>query len=216
MANLTGSINLVSSAIQYALFIVFTTIMFFFIDENVHRGILSSGEYVPGGVGGNPNVLIRVTGSPSHAAIAFLYLLIIIYALPLVPVCWVYAAEVWLLETRATGMGLAAVGNWLFNFALGLYVPHGFQYITWKMLIVFRVMCILTVIQLYFTYPETCGKTLEEVGGVLFPDGPKPRQTKPGNSKLDALVDDVRVNHKHINLGITESKPGLGNIVQAA
>ncbi|OGM49509.1 hypothetical protein ABOM_001748 [Aspergillus bombycis] len=50
-------------------------------------GILSSGEYLPGGVGGNENVVIRVTGSRSHAVIAFSYLLIIIYALTLAPVC---------------------------------------------------------------------------------------------------------------------------------
>jgi len=67
-------------------------------------GILSSGEYVPGGVDGNLNVLIRVEGSKAHTVIAFSYLLIIVYALTLAPVAWVYAAEVWSLETRATGM----------------------------------------------------------------------------------------------------------------
>lgn len=67
-------------------------------------GILSAGEYVPSGVNGNLNVLIKVTGDKAHAIIAFSYLLIIVYALTLAPVCWVYAAEVWSLETRATGM----------------------------------------------------------------------------------------------------------------
>ncbi|KAL2835102.1 general substrate transporter [Aspergillus cavernicola] len=148
MANLTGNINLISSGIQYALFIIFTTFIFFYIDKTGRRplliygalimgfchfvvgGVLSAGEYVPGGVGGNENVLIRVTGPKSHTVIAFSYLLIIFYALTLAPVCWVYAAEVWSLETRATGMGIAAIGNWLFNFALGLYIPPGFQNIT--------------------------------------------------------------------------------------
>jgi MFS family permease len=112
--------------------------MFFYIDRTGRRplliygalamgachfvvgGILSAGEHVPGGVGGNPNVVIKVTGAKANTVIAFCYLLIIIYALTLAPVCWIYAAEVWSLETRATGMGIAALGNWLFNFALGL------------------------------------------------------------------------------------------------
>lgn len=51
------------------------------------------GKYVPGGVQGNKNVTIRVTGSPANTVIAFCYLLIIVYALTLAPVCWVYAAE---------------------------------------------------------------------------------------------------------------------------
>jgi hypothetical protein len=56
---------------------------------------------VPGGVGGNANVVIRVSGSASTVVIAFSYLLVIVYALTLAPVAWVYAAEVWSLETRA-------------------------------------------------------------------------------------------------------------------
>jgi hypothetical protein len=60
--------------------------------------VLSAGEYVPYGVDGNPNVLIRVTGSKSHTVNAFCYLLIIFYALTLAPVAWAYAAEFWSLK----------------------------------------------------------------------------------------------------------------------
>lgn len=171
MAGLTGNINLVASGVQYALFIIFTSIMFFYIDRTGRRqlliygalamgachfvvgGILSAGESVPGGVGGNPNVLIKVTGSKANTVIAFSYLLIIVYALTLAPVAWVYAAEVWSLETRATGMGISALGNWLFNFALGLYIPPGFQNIKWGMFIVFGSMCVLGAVSssLYHT-----------------------------------------------------------------
>lgn len=122
MANLTGNINLVSAGVQYALFIIFTSVIFFFIDKTGRRdllmygalgmaachfvvgGVLSGGEYVPDGVDGDLNVVIRVTGPKAHTVIAFSYLLIIVYALTLAPVAWVYAAEVWSLETRATGM----------------------------------------------------------------------------------------------------------------
>ncbi|KAL4818142.1 hypothetical protein BDW67DRAFT_22759 [Aspergillus spinulosporus] len=172
MANTTGNINLISSGIQHALFIIFTTFIFFYIDKTGRRplliycalimalchfvvgGILSSGEYVPGGVDGNEHVLIRVTGPMSHTVIAFSYLLVIFYALTLATICWVYAAEVWSLEPRATGMGIAAIGNWFFNFALGLYTPPGFQNIAWKMFFVFEAMCVLAAIHFFFTCPE--------------------------------------------------------------
>lgn len=65
-------------------------------------------------------MIIQVTGAKANTVIAFCYLLIVVYALTLAPVAWIYAAEVWSLETRATGMGISALGNWLFNFALGL------------------------------------------------------------------------------------------------
>lgn len=139
MANLQGNINLIASGVQYALFILFTSIMFPFIDKTGRRTLLVWGSIgmavchfivaamlgaysvpVPGGVEGNANVVMRVTGSPAYTVIAFSYLLIIVYALTLAPVAWIYAAEVWSTGTRATGMAMAAEANWLFNFALGM------------------------------------------------------------------------------------------------
>ena len=210
MAGLSGNINLIASGVQYALFIIFTTIMFFYIDKTGRRplliygalamaachfvvgGLLSSGRHVPGGVDGNPNVVIELKGPRANTVIAFSYLLIIVYALTLAPVAWIYAAEVWSLETRATGMGISALGNWLFNFALGLYIPPGFRNITYGMFIIFGCMCVLGAIQFYFMYPETCGKSLEEIEAMFAPGGPKPWHTKPGESKLDTLVEEAR------------------------
>ena len=211
MAGLTGNVNLISSGVQYALFIVFTGAVFFFIDRTGRRplliygalgmgicqyvvgGVLGSyGTYVPGGVQGNLNVIVQVTGGPAHTVIAFAYLLIIIYALSLAPVAWVYAAEVWSLETRATGMALASVANWLFNFALGLFVPPAFGNISWKTFIIFGTLCFGAAIQAYLTYPETAGKSIEEIELLFKPGGPKPWHTKPGDSRLDARIDAVR------------------------
>jgi MFS family permease len=175
MANLEGNVNLISAGVQYALFIIFSSIMFFFVDKIGRRTLLVYGaiamafchfvvggtlgahyEYVPEGVAGDANVVMRVTGPPAHTVIAFSYLLIITYALTLAPICWVYAAEVWSLETRAWGMGIAAIGNWLFNFAIGLFIPPALLNIRWKLFIVFGVLCLGGAIQFWFTYPEVC------------------------------------------------------------
>jgi MFS family permease len=184
--------------------------MFFFIDRTGRRTLLIAGalgmgichfviggvlgtysQSVPGGVQGNNNVTFSVTGPPSHTVIAFSYLLIIIYALTLAPVAWIYAAEVWSLGTRATGMSLAAVSNWVFNFALGLFTPPAFLNIKYKIFIIFGVLCFGSAIQTFFTYPETCGKTIEEVE-LLFAKGAPPAwKTKKGGSRLEAEVQAV-------------------------
>lgn len=212
MAGLTGNINLISSGVQYALFIIFTTVMFFFIDKTGRRPLLiygaigmgicqfvvgglmgKYGKLVPGGVGNPPNanVVIEVQGAPAHTIIAFCYILIIIYALTLAPVAWVYAAEVWSLETRATGMSLAAVANWLFNWALGLFVPPALRNITYKLFIIFGVLCFGAAVQAWLTYPETCGKTLEEIELLFSKDAPYAWKTKPGGSRIDAEIERV-------------------------
>ena len=149
------------------------------------------GVDVPEGVGGNANVVIRVTGSPAHTVIAFSYLLIIVYALTLAPVAWIYAAEVWSLETRATGMAMAATANWLFNFALGLFTPPAFLNIKYKTFIIFGVLCIGAAVQAFLTYPETCGKTIEEVEEMFAEGGPWAWQTRKGESRLDAEIQAV-------------------------
>lgn len=149
------------------------------------------GESVPGGVDGNANVVIRVTGSASYVVIAFSYLLVIVYSLTLAPVAWVYAAEVWSLDTRAYGMALATIGNWLFNFAIGFFLPSGLKNITWKMFIIFGVLCIGAAAQAWLSYPETAGLSIEEVEELWKDGAPKPWHTKPGQSHLDEVVKDV-------------------------
>lgn len=88
-------------------------------------------------------------------------------------------------------MALAAVANWLFNFALGLFVPLAFANITYKTFIIFGVLCFGAAIQAFFTYRETCGKTLEEIEVMFSSGGPKPWQTKVGGSRLEAEIQAV-------------------------
>jgi lysylphosphatidylglycerol synthetase-like protein (DUF2156 family) len=176
-------------------------------------GVLGShGTYLPNGLNGNLSVKIQVSGSPAYTVIAFSYLLVLVYSLTLAPIAWVYAAEVWSLETRATGMALASVANWLFNFAIGLFIPPAFQNISWKLFIIFGVLCIGAAIQAFFTYPETAGKTLEEIELLFRRGGPRPWHTKPGNSLLDQKILDMQAGHKQggIAAGTEEERMEYG------
>ena len=145
MADVQGHINLIASGVQYALFVGFTTVMFFYIDRMGRRplliyralavatchivvgSILSAGDLVLDNVGGNKKVVIRVTRGKASTIIGFCYFMIIVYGLRPTLIRWIYAAEIWNLETCAADMGIAALGNWLFNFPLLLDVCPGFQ-----------------------------------------------------------------------------------------
>lgn len=106
--------------------------------------------------------------------------------------CWIYAAEVWSLGTRATGMGMASLSNWLFNFALGLFLPPGFINIQWKIFIVFGVLCLVFAVWVYALYPETCGKTLEEIEFLFSSQGPHAWNTRKGDSRLEEEIEAVK------------------------
>lgn len=151
-------------------------------------------DYVPGGVGDPPNgniVMSVHTGHPANTVITFSYLLIVVYALTLAPVCWIYAAEVWSLGTRATGMSLAAMANWAFNFALGMFTPPGFVNIQWRLFIIFGVLCVTAAAWFFVLCPETCGKTLEEIEILFSKDAPYPWKTRKGESRLAAGIEAV-------------------------
>lgn len=212
MAGLTGNVAMVTSGIQYAVFIIFTGVMWLFIDKTGRRTLLVYGalgmafchfvvggvmgahhDNVPEGVGGNANIVISVhKGAPANTVILFSYLLIVVYALTLAPVCWIYAAEVWSLGTRATGMSMAAMSNWVFNFALGMFTPPAFVNITWKLFIIFGVLCVAAAAWFWVFYPETCGKTLEEIEILFGDEGLKPWKTKKGESRLAAEIEAVK------------------------
>ena len=232
MAGLTGNIGLISSGIQYAIFIVGTAATFFFIDVTGRRPLLiygaiamgvcmfvvggmlaSYGTTLPDGLDGNLSVKVQVTGSPSYTVIAFCYLLVLTYSLTLAPIAWVYAAEVWSLETRATGMALASVANWLFNFAIGLFIPPAFQNISWKLFIIFGILCMAAAVQAFLTYPETAGKTIEEIELLFSKNAVRAWKTKPGDSLLDAKVEEARLRGKNIaDIGGTERIGSIGNV----
>ena len=96
-------------------------------------------------------------------------------------------------------MALASVANWLFNFAIGFFIPPAFENISWKLFIIFGVLCVGAAIQAYISYPETAGKTIEEIEMLFQPGAIPPWKTKPGNSLLDAKIQEVKETHRGIN-----------------
>lgn len=48
-------------------------------------------------------------------------------------------------------------------------------------------------------YPETAGKTIEEIEEMFSKGGPRPWKTKPGNSKLDERMVQVMADKLGVN-----------------
>lgn len=78
----------------------------------------------------------------------------------------------------------------MFNFALGMFIPSAFRNIGGNLFIVFGCLCVGAAVQAWFLYPETARKSLEEIEEMFRPGGPKPWQTRPGQSKTDQHVAD--------------------------
>jgi len=114
---------------------------------------------------GNTNIRITIVGHPGagKAVIACCYLFVASFAPTWGPGMWTYISEIFPMRQRAVANGLCTAADWIFNFAIGMFTPSAFANITWETYIVFGVFCFVMTIHVFLLFPETKGKTLEEI-----------------------------------------------------
>ena len=139
-----------------------------------NAGLLASyGHYAgPQGVNNTPEESWEISGPPSKAVIACTYLFVASYAPTWGPVSWVYPPELYPLRIRGKAVALATSANWIFNFALSYFVPPAFVNIQWRVYVIFGVFCTAMCVHCFFLFPETSGKSLEEVEDMFLSGTP--------------------------------------------
>ena len=156
-----------------------------------------------GGLNGIAAESWLVEGKPAKVIIACSYLFIASFAPTWGPASWVYPPELFPLRVRGKAVALVTSANWAFNFALGYFVPPSFQNIKWKTYIVFGVFCACMFLHVTFMFPETAGKSLEEVK-AMFTDpkvgkGRKYLGTPPWRTHVVKRALDVEPLHEKVS-----------------
>ena len=68
---------------------------------------------------------------------------------------------------------------------LGYFVPSAFVNIKWETYVIFDVFNFAMLVHVFFAFPETAGKTLEEVEGMFTdPSGPRYVGTLPWKTRI--------------------------------
>ncbi|OQE01887.1 hypothetical protein PENSOL_c003G01894 [Penicillium solitum] len=75
----------------------------------------------------------------------------------------VYPTEINSLTMRTKGAALGAATNWIFNFMVVEITPIGIQNLGWRFYIIWIVLNAVMVPTVYLFYPETAGRTLEDI-----------------------------------------------------
>ncbi|CCL98787.1 uncharacterized protein FIBRA_00792 [Fibroporia radiculosa] len=109
-----------------------------------------------------------------QAGIAMIFLTSIFFSLSFGPVSWVLASEVFPTKTRSIGTSVATCANWAFNVLFSQVSNLAIESIDWKYYIVFICLNAVDFIIIAFFFPETKGKSLEEMAEV-FGDEIDPR-----------------------------------------
>lgn len=101
--------------------------------------------------------------SASNTVIAFVYVYVFVFAMTWACVAWVYPPEVFSLNMRGRGTSMTSATNWFINFWFALYLPTAMAQISWKLYMIFMALCYLMAIVVFLFYPESSGKSLEEM-----------------------------------------------------
>ncbi|EIW82521.1 general substrate transporter [Coniophora puteana RWD-64-598 SS2] len=80
---------------------------------------------------------------------------------------WLLGAEIFPLRARAKGMSLSTGTNWLFNFIIAFITPPLFAILDAGYYFLLVGFCLISLVFVYFVYPETAHRTLEELGEVF-------------------------------------------------
>ncbi|OJJ44918.1 hypothetical protein ASPZODRAFT_153255 [Penicilliopsis zonata CBS 506.65] len=188
MTGLQGHTLLVSSSIQYILNVVCTIPALLWVDRWGRRPTLllgsagmlifmfangglmaADGSSAPrGGMDGLAPASWQISSrSASTGIITCTYLFVACFAVSWGPVSWIYPAELFPLRVRGKANALTTSFNWLFNFALGYFVPPAFVHVHWRLFLLFGVLCAVMLLHVFLMFPETAGRTLEEVEGIF-------------------------------------------------
>ncbi|KAI9256905.1 general substrate transporter [Sporodiniella umbellata] len=180
-----NSAALIASGVNGVLNVFATLPAILFLDRLGRRVVLMSGALMMGtamllcGIvmaatgtvvtdpSGEKSVDMSANTSASYFCIVMIYIFVAGFAYSWGPVGWVYPAEIYPLAIRAKGTSITTAANWLMNFIISLFVPVMLTTITWGTYIFFGCCCAIMATAVFLFFPETKGRSLEEMDLVF-------------------------------------------------
>ncbi|KAF2788472.1 putative MFS sugar transporter [Melanomma pulvis-pyrius CBS 109.77] len=84
---------------------------------------------------------------------------------------WIYAVEITPLKLRHIGGAVSSASGWIWTYCVVQVTQPGIESLGYKYFIVWAVLCFVWFWVVFFCYPETKGKTLEELDYIFVKNG---------------------------------------------
>ncbi|KAJ5179526.1 hypothetical protein N7492_002736 [Penicillium capsulatum] len=101
------------------------------------------------------------------AQTVFLFVFNTFFAIGWLGMTWLYPAEIVPLKIRAPANALSTSSNWIWNFMVVMITPVAFANIGYKTYVIFAVINAAIVPVVYFFFPETTMRSLEEMDRIF-------------------------------------------------
>ncbi|KAF2262022.1 general substrate transporter [Lojkania enalia] len=165
------NMSLILGGVNMIVYSIFATVSWFVIERTGRRKLFLIGTVgqclsmvlvfaclIPGGA------------SAAKGAAVGLFTYIAFFGATWLPLPWLYPAEINPIKTRAKANAVSTLTNWLFNFAVVMITPVMIAHIGWGTYLFFAIVNATFFPFIYFFYPETKRRTLEEVD-LIFAKG---------------------------------------------
>jgi len=151
--------------------------------------VLTFACLIPGGPG------------PAKGAAVGLFTYIAFFGATWLPLPWLYPAEINPLKTRAKANAFSTINNWLWNFFIVMITPVLISSISWGTYLFFAALNALFFPVIYFLYPETAGRSLEEID-LIFAKGYIENKGYVHAAKELPFLDDSEIETYARELGV--------------
>jgi hypothetical protein len=144
------------------------------------------------------------------AAAAMVFIYTFFFAQTVLMIAFIYPTEIWPQEIRAFGNSYG-----VFGWAVGcgvttLVIPSMFSTLQWKTLMVFAVFNFASLPLVYFFFPETRGRSLEEINLLFAAESPLvAANEKEFAARLAAAGGSVAVAERRMMEEVDGVSPGL-------
>lgn len=101
------------------------------------------------------------------AAVLFFFLFNFFFGASWQGVSWLYPTEINSTQNRISGMSYGVATNWLINFGVVFVTPLGIASLGSQFYVIWTVLNGLMVPIIYLFYPETAGRSLEDIDGMF-------------------------------------------------
>ncbi|OLY81160.1 High-affinity glucose transporter [Smittium mucronatum] len=174
-----SNINLIATGVNGLANVLFTVPAILYVDRWGRRKTLIVGAIGCGtaylilalciAIGGDTaydngvKIVKMHSDGASYTAIVMVYIFVASFAVSWGPIGWIYPAEIFPMDIRAKATSITTATNWLLNFVVGLAAPALIKKITYGIYLIFTCFMIIAIFVVYFFYPETKGRTLEQM-----------------------------------------------------
>ncbi|PWY92342.1 general substrate transporter [Aspergillus heteromorphus CBS 117.55] len=210
---LSQSTSLILQGIWGALAQFWNTVFILFIDRVDRRKLLLPSllgmgasmcvEAIMGQVYGNFEDASATNPNAIRGAIAMFFVFSLFYT-SLGLISWIYPSEIFPTAIRARGSSVATATNWSLNLVFAQCTPIARSHMGWNYFYCFAAFNWAAAIIVWVAYPETAGKSLEEVERLFVLDrqgaahqvgDPSPSQTSIEGKDASMIVSSQNSSH---------------------